>query len=153
MAKKLYGLNTEQVKTVGALVRKDRRQPPQQQRQRSDTSRPSPTFWALLTGESPTDAGRYSWKKVIPDEYELADPTPPYVIADFTAQEVNLAGGLVGKYVLLEFVGYDNGTPKKPIYFFTATGAITSPQYQYQHLQGGVSNQAVWDFPRAHPPI
>jgi hypothetical protein len=121
MAKRLFGLTANQAQRVGRVVDDFEHNLPPAGAQTSGTSKPSPSFWAQLTGGAPANAGRYSWKKQIFDGFAFIDPDPVEVETAFTAIEVNALNGLTDRYVRLTFNGYDGSDPPKPLYTFSAT--------------------------------
>lgn len=120
---KLFALTADQQKRVGRVVQDFEHRAPVPRNPASETSPPSATFWAELTGESGTNPGRYSFKKVYPSGAAWADANPAVTVGTFSAIEANAVPDLTGKRVLLTFAGYDGSTP---VYHFTAVAAAAA---------------------------
>lgn len=146
---KLFGLTAHQQQRVGRAVRDFERRAPEPQDAASGTSSPSPTFWAKLTGEGPSTPGRYSFEKHYPQGFGLVPANPPIIEVGFVAQEVNQTGGMVGDFVELTFVGYDDSTPPKPVYYFNASSAIPVFQYPGMGWFCVANNQMAGAYPFA----
>lgn len=152
---KLFGLTASQQKRVGRVVRERETSGPARANKSTDKSTPTGEFWAELTGEG--TAGHYAWKKKYPKspaDGTYIDATPAVVVADFTAREMNLAGGLTGKIVKLTFIGYD--AADKASYEFSAGSGDTqlpNGQEMFQVLTWNADGSTgAWyaDFPRLH---
>lgn len=120
----VHGFNREGARRVARAVRKSERQPSRSGGKNRSGLERTPPFIIEIIGEDPDEAGKYSWKKLVPENGALIDTADPLIdsAGEFTAREFNGAPGLTGRFEV-QFVGYDGEEPPKPCYLFPNTTA------------------------------
>lgn len=150
MANEGYGFSKGDAGRIKRTVRAHEQQPGDLMGKARPRPQPTPRFFITLGEESETDAGHYKWTSKDTVQAGAFVAVSPAITsgADYTAREINQTSGIPeGTRVEVQFQGYDDGDPAKPVYVFAYETSSACRQFKVASYTPGAATMTAqeWD--------